>query len=76
MGYVTRYVNTRGDRIMPATGKKYTYPKDEVVSLPTYIREKVKLMHDFGYRTITKEFFSGCTSEIQVDQRAHNVLLG
>ena len=74
---MARFVSTRGDRIVTGVnGKKYVYPKDEVVNLPTYIREKVKLMHQFGYGKITTEFFQGCTSEIQVDQRAHNVLLG
>ena len=43
---MARFVSTRGDRIITGVnGKKYVYPKDEVVNLPTYIREKVKLMH-------------------------------
>lgn len=53
--------------------KKY---EEKPVPLPTYIKQKVKIMHDFGYRYITENFFRGCANEIQVDQKAHTVLLG
>ena len=67
---------TCGSIMTAQNGKQYTYPKEESVSLPTYIAEKVKLMHVFGYRWVTEKFFNGCKNEIQVDQRAHTVLLG
>ena len=56
--------------------KGYLMPDEEEISLPKYIKKKVKLMHEFGFRKITKEFFDGCMNEIQVDQRAHVMLVG
>lgn len=54
----------------------YLMPDDEPMSLTAYIGKKVKLMHEFGFKKITREFFNGCKNEIQVDQRAHVMLLG
>jgi len=73
---MARRVSTRGDRVVTgANGKKYRYPRNGIGLLPAYIRKKVRLMNQFGYE-IETDFFEGCTSEIQVDQRARNVLLG
>lgn len=60
------------DMIRPYKGNM----SEEEISLPQYIKKKVKLLHEFGFRKITKEFFNGCKNEIQVDQRAHVLLQG
>lgn len=48
----------------------------ENVPLSQYITEKVKLLHELYYMWVTEEYFDGCTSEIQVDNRAHTIIFG
>lgn len=62
-------------QIQELYGNSSYYDEEEKpLTLPQYIKKKVKLLHDFGYTKITKEFFAGCTSEIHVDNRAHSVI--
>ena len=48
--------------------------EEKPMTLPQYIKRKVKILHDFGYTKITKEFFNGCRSETHVDNRARSVI--
>lgn len=45
------------------------------LSLPEYIREKVKILHQLGCYRVTKGDFATCTSEVQVDNKARDIIL-
>ena len=45
------------------------------LSLPEYIREKVKVLHQLGCYRVTKGDFATCTSEVQVDNKARSIIM-
>lgn len=45
------------------------------LSLPKYIKEKVKVLHQLGCYRVTKEDFATCTSEVQVDNKARSIIM-
>ena len=48
---------------------------DEHIPVPSYIKRKVKIMNQLGYK-ISADFFIGCVNEIQVDNRARDIIFG
>ena len=70
---------TTGQVINRIDRSGYAYKrKEETENIPLsqYIEEKVNLLHELHHFSITEEHFSDCTSEIQVDNRAHTIIFG
>ena len=69
---------TTGQMCNRLDGLVYNRKEEETENIPLsqYIDEKVKLLHELYYMWVTKEYFDGCTSEIQVDNRAHTIIFG
>ena len=40
----------------------------------SYLEQKVELLHQLGYPKVTEESFAGCTSNIQIDNRARSIM--
>lgn len=40
----------------------------------SYLEQKVELLHQLGYPKVTEETFAGCTSVIQIDNRARSIM--
>ena len=50
--------------------------KRKEVSLPDYITEKVKMLRShFKIKSVTSESFTGCSSEIAVDNRVRTLIM-
>ena len=65
----------------PTTKQK---PKKEIepydTSMPgvsggSYIDKKVCLLHQLGFPNVTRETFTDCKSEIEIDRRARSIIL-
>lgn len=55
--------------------KREGFSIEPKLSLPEYIKEKVKVLHQLGYYKVTKGDFATCTSEVQVDNKARSIIM-